>query len=426
MPKARSSTSGFFYADLKLPETLIRIRPGAILFPYHRAFRATVVHMLGFRLLKTAVGKLTRTNALRMCAAAACVFAGVSASAQSVVFLNPGKSDEAYWRSSADAMQKAADSLGMQLRVLYAQRNRLEPVAMAKRLAHLPQRERPDYVVFSNDYSTAPSILKALDGSGIQAFMAFSGIQDDLRSQVGVPRGQFPFWLGSLEPNAEDAGYLTAQALIQRALKTPALRDAQGKLQMVAIAGDRSTPASTARNQGMRKAVREMQGTVVLRQEVYGEWRQDKARDQARVLFQRYPEVRLIWAGNDLMAFGAMEAWRQQGGVPGSDALFSGINTSQQALDGLRKGQLTALAGGHFMAGAWAMVMLYDHYHGVDFLDEGLELQRNMFQLFDARTSQQLEQHFAQTEVTLDFRAFSKHRNPQLRRYQFELAQLLR
>ncbi len=72
------------------------------------------------------------------------------------------------------------------------------------------------------------------------------------------------------------------------------------------------------------------------------------------------------------------------------------------------------------------MVMLYDHYRGVDFLDEGLELRRNMFELFDARNSQQFEQHFSQTAVRLDFRAFSKHLNPQLRRYQFELARLLR
>jgi ABC-type sugar transport system substrate-binding protein len=385
------------------------------------------VHILVFTSLQTAVGKLKLTCALRAGMVAACMLvAGMPAFAQSVVFLNPGKSDEAYWRSSAQAMQKAADSLGMQLRVLYAQRNRLEPVAMAQKLANLPKSERPDYVVFSNDYSTAPSILKALEGSGIQAFMAFSGIQEELRPQVGVPRGKFPFWLGSLEPNAEDAGYLTAQALIQKALKMPPLRDGQGKLQMVAIAGDRSTPASIARNQGMRKAVREAQGMVVLRQEVYGEWRQDKARDQALGLFQRYPEVRLVWAGNDLMAFGAMDAWRQQGGLPGTDALFSGINTSEQAFDWLRKGQLTALAGGHFMAGAWAMVMLYDHYRGVDFLDEGLELRRNMFELFDARNSQQFEQHFSQTAARLDFRAFSKHLNPQLRRYQFELARLLR
>ena len=327
--------------------------------------------------------------------------------------------------ASSDAMQKAADSLGMQLRVQYAERDRFAPLSMAQALAQSPAHERPDYVIFSNDYSTAPVILKALEGSGIQAFMAFSGIPKNLRGQVGLPRQLFQFWLGSLEPDAGDAGYLTAKALIQKGMKMPHLKDAQGRLHMVAIAGDRSTPTSVARNMGMRQAVEEMGGAVVLHQEVYGEWREDKALDQAQVLFRRYPSVRLVWAGNDLMAFGAMSAWRKQGGQPGQDALFSGVNTSPKAFDLLRKGELAALAGGHFMAGAWAMVMLYDHYHGIDFAPEGLELQRDMFRLFDVKSSIQFEQRFAVAGDGLDFRPFSKHLNPTLTHYQFELGRLL-
>ena len=90
-------------------------------------------------------------------------------------------------------MHKAAQSLGMELRVVYAERNRLEPIAIAQRLAQLPPSARPDYIVFTNDYSVAPSVLKALDGSGIQALMAFSGVQSDLQVQTGKPRERFAF-----------------------------------------------------------------------------------------------------------------------------------------------------------------------------------------------------------------------------------------
>ena len=346
--------------------------------------------------------------------------------AQSVVFINPGKSDEAYWVGASNAMQKASDSLGMQLQVRYAERNRLEPIAIAQSLAQRPPAERPDYVIFSNDYGVAPSVLRALEGSGIKMFMAFSAAQSDMRAQMGQPRGMFQSWIGSLEPKAEDAGYLTAKALIQAGLKKPELQDAQGKLQLIAIAGDRSTPSSIARNRGMQKAVNEMQGQVILLQEVYGEWRRDKAQMQAEVLYQRYPQARLIWCGNDLMAFGAMQSWQKRGGIPGKDALFSGVNTSEEAFGKLRSGQLTALAGGHFLAGAWSMVMLYDYHHGVDFIDEGLELQHPMFILFDERSSSQFEKSFNSPARPLNFRIFSKHLNPKLRTYDFDLKKLLR
>ena len=282
-------------------------------------------------------------------------------------------------------------------------------------------------MIFSNEYSVAPSILRELDGSGIKVFMAFSGIQDDLRDQVGVPRERFPFWLGSLGSNAEDAGYLTARALIQAAAKKPQWRDANSKWQMLAIAGNRSTPSSIARNRGMRKAVLEAAGQVELMQEVYAEWRQDKAQEQAHVLFKRYPQARLVWAGTDLMAFGAMEAWAQQGGRPGKDALFSGINTSRAAFEKLRSGELTALAGGHFLVGAWAMVMLFDYHHGVDFASEGLESEVSTFKLFDKSSSRQFEKRFgSQNTATLSFKSFSKRLNPKLRSYDFDIDKLLR
>lgn len=382
--------------------------------------------MLTFSRLSAAVGRWSCVPAKRLYVAVALSALHGVAFAQSVVFINPGKSDEAYWVAASNAMQKAADSLGMQLHVVYAERNRLEPIAIAQNLAQLPQSARPDYVIFSNDYGVAPGVLRTLEGTGIRLFMAFSGAQSDLREQTGKPRERFKAWLGSLEPNAEDAGYLTAKALIQAGAKKPELRDAQGQLQLLVIAGDRSTPSSIARNRGVHKAVREAAGKVTLLQEVYGEWRRDKAQAQAEVLYKRYPQARLVWSGNDLMAFGAMQSWQKKGGVPGKDALFSGVNTSAEAFEKLRSGQLSALAGGHFLAGAWAMVMLYDFHHGVDFINEGLELQRPMFTLFDAPSSLQFEKRFNAASGTLDFRMFSKYLNPKVRAYDFDLQKMLR
>ncbi|MEG2046820.1 MAG: ABC transporter substrate-binding protein [Comamonas sp.] len=351
---------------------------------------------------------------------------GLVASAQSVVFINPGKSNEAYWVAVTQVMQQAARSLGMQLEVIYAERNRLLPVELVKEVAQRPARTKPQYLVLTNDYSTAPEMLRTLEGAGIPVFMAFSGVQGDLRGQTGRPRERYPFWLGSLEPRGEDAGYLTARALIDKARTQPQLRGADGKWHFMAVAGDRSTTVSVARNNGMRRAVQEAPD-VVFTQEVYGEWRRDRAQEQAKVLYKRYPDAKLVWAGSDQMAFGAMEAWRQQGGTPGKDALFSGINTSQEALDARKRGELTALAGGHFMAGAWALVMLYDHSKGIDFApSEGLELEYPMFMLLDESNIPAFEARFVQVQTRVDFKTFSKFHNPKIKKYDFDIGRLLR
>ena len=346
--------------------------------------------------------------------------------AQSVAFISPGKTDEIYWVTSARAMEAAAKSLGMSIEVHYAQRDHTRTLDIARELASRPAEKRPKYVVFSNDYATGPELLRLFDSAGIKVFMAYSGIVHGTdRESVGRPRERFKGWIGSLEPHAEDAGYLTARALIVEGRKAKAYAS-DGKLHMLAIAGDRSTPTSIYRNEGMQRAVSEAKD-VVLDQEIYAAWNREKAAEQSAWLYERFPQARLIWAGNDLMAFGAMQSWEKRGGKPGKDAWFTGVNTSAEAMENIQNGRLTALAGGHFITGAWAMVMIYDYHHGRDFIDEGLELNRPMFTLFSPDDAQRFMKRFGDlSTLTIDFRSYSKVLNPKLKKYQFGFGQLLR
>jgi len=348
---------------------------------------------------------------------------GSIARAQSVAFINPGKSDEIYWVTATQGMQAVAKSLGMTFEVQYAQREHLKTLEIAREMVARPAGRRPEYIVITNDYAVAGELLKIIDGAGVKSFLAYSSIPLDQRAEIGAPRTKYKGWLGSLEPQAEDAGYLTARALIERGKKEKAFGP-DGKLHMLAIAGDRSTPSSINRNQGMRRAVTE-DSMVVLEQEVYAAWTREKAAEQAEWLYQRYPHVKLVWAGNDLMAFGAMAVWEKRGGIPGVDAWFSGVNTSTEALEAIKSGRLTSLAGGHFITGAWALVMIYDHHHGRDFADEGLELQRPMFAEFTPPLADRYIERFSGGFDGVNFSRYSKAKNPQLKRYDFGFAQLL-
>jgi ABC-type sugar transport system substrate-binding protein len=348
---------------------------------------------------------------------------GSVARAQSVAFINPGKSGEIYWVTATQAMQAAAHSLGMTFEVQYAQREPLKTLEIAREMVARPAGKRPEYIVVTDDYSVADRLLAIIDPAGVKTFLAYSSIPVDQRGGIGSPRGKYKGWLGSLEPQAEDAGYLTARALIERGKREKAFGP-DGKLHMLAIAGDRSTPSSINRNQGMHRAVAKAP-MVVLEEEVYAAWARENAAQQAESLYRRYPDVKLVWAGNDLMAFGAMAAWEKRGGKPGVDAWFSGVNTSTEALEAIKSGRLTSLAGGHFITGAWALVMIYDYHHGRDFADEGLELRRPMFAEFTPLLADRYIERFSGGFDGVDFSRYSKVKNPKLRRYNFGFAQLL-
>lgn len=348
----------------------------------------------------------------------------MSALAMSVVFINPGKRDELYWLSAGKAMQAAADDLGVTLEVRYTERNHAQALAQVREMIARPISNRPEYVIFSNELGTGPELLKLLDDAGIKTFMAFNGRMPGV-DDIGQPRQQYKGWLGSLEPDADQAGYLTAKALINKARKAGVPR-VHGKLQMVAIGGDPSTPSSVRRSDGMRRAIKEA-GDVMLAKEVYAGWSQERALAQGSWLYVRYPQAYMVWAGNDLMAMGAIQAWGHRGKQAGKDVFFSGVNTSDEALQAVRDGRLSALAGGHFITGAMALVMLYDYDKGRDFASEGLEQRWPLFMLFDAQSAQQFMRLYGKQDFSgIDFRRYSKTLNPVLKRYGFSFKPLLK
>lgn len=349
-----------------------------------------------------------------------------SAAAFSVSFINPGKHDEEYWQAVSDAMMAAARSLDIELRIIYLERQPYKAIEAVQAIAALDPDQRPDYVLLGNEGGTAPRALQILDAAGLNTLLVFSGISNAAeRALAGWPRERFPHWLGSIEPDPESAGYQTAMALITRG-RALGLQGPDGRLHLLALSGDRATPASQQRSEGMRRAVIESNG-VVLEQEIFAKFNEGVAKEASQWLFKRHPEVSLVWSGNDLMAFGAMQSWRQLGGTPGSDMLFSGINASKRGMLALRDGSLSALSGGHFLLGAWALVMLYDFHHGQDFAaSEGLEVKLPMFSPFTPQKAQQFLARFGGGHYDgIDFRSHSKVLNPSLTKYDFDFDPLL-
>lgn len=347
----------------------------------------------------------------------------LAAQAQRVAFLNPGRHDEAYWVAAGDAMQQAARSLGMGFEQQFGEREPERVLQLARELAARPAAQRPDYVVLANEKGVLVEASQILGAAGIKTFAAFSGLLPR-ELPAWTPRRGLPPLIGSLEPRAEDAGYLTARALIEQGRRLK-LQAGDGRLHLLAIAGDRSTPVSIERTEGMRRAVAE-QRDVVLDRVGFADFRKDLAAELASEMMGSHPEARLIWAGSDQMAFGAMQTARSRQLEPGRQVLFSAINTSPEAMRARIKGELSVLAGGHFLCGAWALVMIHDYHRGRDFKDLGLMLRQRMFMLFSEQEAEHFLARHGKGLAELDFRRYSRALNPGLAGYPFDPRVLLR
>lgn len=341
------------------------------------------------------------------------------ASAASVVFLNPGKSTEAYWLSYAQFMQAAAKDLGMPLQVIYAERDPQRMVEQAR--AVLQATNPPDYLVFVNEEYAGPEILRLSKGSQVKLFAVNNTLTADQQTLIGASRERYPNWIGSLVPNDEEAGYMMASRLIERGR---ALQPS-GEMQLLAFSGAKQTPAAQFREQGLQRALAE-HPDVLLRQLVYSEWNRQRAYEQAQQLLPRHPDATLIWAANDEMAFGAMRAAEELGRVPGKDLLFSALNNSVEVLQARLDERVSVLVSGHFTAGGWAMVLLHDYDAGLDFAARGgKDRQDALFMQLDKWQSKRLLQRIQSKRYDLDFRGFSAVGRPRQRDYNFSLQPLL-
>ncbi|KRP58576.1 ABC transporter substrate-binding protein [Pseudomonas trivialis] len=336
------------------------------------------------------------------------------AQASSVVFLNPGMSTEAFWVNYAQFMQAAATDLGLDLRVRYSER--IADTTLAQAREALQGNVRPDYLVLVNEQYIAPQILRMAEGSGVKLLIVNNALTADQAQMMGSH--QHPDWIASLVADDEQAGYLMLIDLLRQYGPVPP----GASIDLLAFSGTKTTPAAQLRERGLHRALAE-HPEVRLRQLVYGEWSRQRAFEQATQLFKRNPQTVLVWAANDEMALGAMQAVQTGGRAPGKDVLFSAVNSSPEILQARLDGRLTTLVAGHFTLGGWAMVLINDHAKGVD-LDAhgGRDRQAALFQLIDASQAR----HLLGPPMAVDFHALSAVGKPASYRYPFSLQLLLR
>ena len=333
----------------------------------------------------------------------------------SVVFLNPGFSDEPFWVGYSDFMQAAADDLGMQLQIIYGERNPSQLLEKAREL--LTRDNPPDYLIFVNEMYTAPELLRQFADSPIKLFSLHSTLTPEQQQLIGASRERYRNWIGSLVPNDEQAGYWMAKALIAK------LEGKPGSL--LAFAGVRFTPSSSLREDGLHRALRE-HPEIKLQQMLQGEWKRQRAYEQAQLILPRYPEAKLVWSANDEMAFGVMQAAQEIGRQPGKDIYLSALNNSDAVLQARIDRKLCVLVAGHFTLGGWAMVMLHDYHAGLDFAERGGKDRVDpLFSLLDAKQAAHLQKRLKVPGFGLDFRQFSAVYRPQLKDYQFSIQPLL-
>ena len=333
-----------------------------------------------------------------------------------VGFINPTGPPE-FWSLVDATMRAAAVQLGIEVDTRYSDRSFDKAIALARNF--LSERPPPDYLIATNDVGVGAGIIKLADAAGVPVILLNNDLDEKQWAEHGEPRTKYRRWLGSIVPDHDNGGYGIAEAILTEAVRIKKNRP----LKLLALAGEIDTPASNGRIRGLKRAVGEMgkllgPGSVELIDIRHLDWSEKGAQTSMREFVQKGVRIDALWAANDPMAIGAITALREAGYKPGVDVLVGGLNWNQGAVERVLNGEMVLTHGGHFLLGAWAMVILRDYHDGRDFAEEDVRLEFPM-----GAITPPVARRFPEIGKVdwrrVDFTRFSKTRNPAVTRYNF-------
>jgi ABC-type sugar transport system substrate-binding protein len=346
------------------------------------------------------------------------VIENVYAEKMKVAFINPTHLNDPFWSMVTNFMESAATDLDIELQVYYSQRNRFKTLEIAQEILESPNK--PDYLVFHFQAQMGARILQAAEDVRVYSFVINNNIPVSDRQDIGKPRDKFKYWLGHMQPEDQRAGYLLASTLVEKAIELKKIAD-DGKVHMIGLTGTSDNTASGDRNKGAQEFVSQ-RSDVILHQIVNASWDKEKAANATQVLMERYPKTSVVWSASDVMSLGAIEALKELELHAGKDVLVGGIDGSLQGMEAVSLGAMAATVSGHFIEGAWAMVLLYDHNYGVDFVDElGTDIHSKMEVIRAENITPYLDLLKPDYIDQIDFKSYSKVANSKLKRYQLTL-----
>lgn len=110
--------------------------------------------------------------------------------------------------------------------------------------------------------------------------------------------------------------------------------------------------------------------------------------------------------------------------MPGKDVFVGGLDWSVEGLKNVANGKMTMTHGGHFLAGAWIMVLLKDYLEGIEKLRKNPNVPFRMQAITrdNIKTYQQILGDRNWDKI--DFSQFSLVNKPEQRDYRFRIEEL--
>jgi len=168
-----------------------------------------------------------------------------------------------------------------------------------------------------------------------------------------VKVSDYDHWVAAINFGNYESGYLSAKALFE---------SMGGSGQIWILDGTKGHAAAESRRDGVEAALEEYPDIEVVGYEDCG-WEKTKAYNSINNAVTAFPELGGIWAANDNMAMGAIEALRAKNLV--GDVKVAGVNAIPDMIEAIKNGEAVAtISTDPLWQGGVSLAMAVDAYLG--------------------------------------------------------------
>lgn len=279
--------------------------------------------------------------------------------------------DTEFWARLSAFTQKASDDLGVNLHIFNAQR---DPNQLVKDAKHAIEHGVQGFIFATmGNENIEVELLSLAERHGVKTIMINTPSPDSSL----LPQVQFKHWLATITPNDVAAG----RSLIRKLITAPPLQGKNTKI--LAFSGQASTQPALAREQGLLQYLNTHQGHHLIAIE-HVDWSPQMAAQRFREIATEHPDIDIVWSASDAMARAVADEAKAMKLT--KMPLIGGIDWDPATKAYIDDGRIYTSVGGHFLEGAWAVVLLFDHLHGIDFSDLRLSYTTGMSSV-DAESS---------------------------------------
>jgi ABC-type sugar transport system substrate-binding protein len=321
-------------------------------------------------------------------------------------------------------MNATAQDLNIELETYSADSNRF--LMKQQFISVINRNDKVDAVIFNNYKDSASQFIKLANDAKVFSFLVNSAMTDQKNREMGEPRDKFPYWIGQMHPDEAGANKRIVNRLIDEATRVLNKQ----KINVIGINGPISSGAAVMRLNALTETLAENTQTS-LRQVVNVEgWNEIEASAKFQALMKRYADTDVVWAGSARLVDGILDGEKSLPVKAGVDYFTGGVGFKRSMLEAIKNDQVSIAAGGHYIEGVWALILVFDYLSGNDFVEHGVELSTPMGIVTKANVDLYLD-NLTQQKWTPDnlnkinFKHYTKTFNLDLVEYDFDFDSII-